>query len=160
MHAGTSRRLRLSGLGISLAALALAATGCAGTSGTNADGITRIEPVAATRSVTSSASTSTGSASLSKQAAAFTACVRENGVPNFPGVTITADGQIQLNVSGSGVDVFSTEYQKAVAACQHLLPAGSKVPGDPSPATPSAPDLGFSCSGTCPKTPSAPEPPR
>lgn len=156
MHAGTSRRLRLSSLGISLAALALAATGCADTSGTNADRITRIEPVAATHSVT----TSTGSASLSKQAAAFTACVRENGVPNFPGVTITDDGQIQLNVSGSGVDVFSTEYQKAVAACQHLLPAGSKVPGDPSPATPSAPDLGFSCSGTCPKTPAAPEPPR
>jgi hypothetical protein len=77
---------------------------------------------------------------------AFTACVRENGVKDFAGVTITDDGRIQLNVPGSGTNVFSTEYRKAVAACRHLLPSGSTVPADPEPAAPSGP--------------AAPEPPR
>jgi hypothetical protein len=90
----------------------------------------------------------------------FTACVRANGLKDFTGVTITGDGRIQLNAAGSGTDVLSTEYRKAVAACRHLLPSGSTVPTAPDPAAPSAPDLGFSCSGTCPRTPEAPEPPR
>ncbi|MEV6349913.1 hypothetical protein [Actinoplanes sp. NPDC051851] len=83
---------------------------------------------------------------------------------DFPGITVTEDGQIQLKSADSRVNVFSSEYRKAIAACRHLLPSGSlpsgsEVPAGPDPVTPSAPALGFSCDGTCPRRPEAPEPP-
>jgi hypothetical protein len=178
MRTGTRRLRILSGVGVTMAALTLAAAGCARTGEASSADDAVLVPISATGEASpdtsasastvagkarASASATTGSgstASRSDQAKAFTACVRENGVKDFAGVTITDDGQIQLNASGSGVNVFSSEYKKAVAACQHLLPSGTTVPTDPEPAAPSAPDLGFQCSGTCPKTPEAPEPPR
>ncbi|BCJ39896.1 hypothetical protein GCM10010168_27550 [Actinoplanes ianthinogenes] len=87
------------------------------------------------------------------RAAAFTACVRANGVADFPGVTITADGRVRVNGS---VSVLADDYRKAVAACRELLPSGSALPAEPELSAPSGPSLGFTCAGTCPKAPAAP----
>jgi hypothetical protein len=185
MRTGTRRVRILSGVGVTMAALTLAAAGCARTGAASSSDDAALVPISANGEVSpdtspsassvagkvsarasaspssgEKASTSDDRASRSDQAKAFTACVRENGLADFAGVTVTDDGQIQLNASGSGVNVFSSEYKKAVAACQHLLPSGTTVPTDPEPAAPKAPDLGFECSGTCPKAPEAPEPPR
>jgi hypothetical protein len=91
----------------------------------------------------------------------FTTCMQDNGVADFPGITITEDGQIRLSLSGDGVDVFADAYRDAVAACQDLLPAGSSLPGEPEvpSVTLSAPDVGIECSGDgCPEVPSPREP--
>lgn len=69
-------------------------------------------------------------------AAAFTACMRANGLPDFPAVTISPDGHVHLEPSGPGFDPFSTEYRAAVATCAPLLPAGSGLPAAPEPPSP------------------------
>lgn len=96
--------------------------------------------------------------------------MRENGVPNFPGVTVGADGTLQL-VAGSDVNPISKSYQAAAKKCASKLPSGSALPAEPSVPTPSivapaAPaSLNIDCSGTaCPdapaiKAPAAPKAP-
>jgi hypothetical protein len=94
-----------------------------------------------------------------EQAEAFTACMRSHGVPDFPGITISADGQVQL--LGGGVNPISESYRDAVDACEHLLPEGSRLPSDPEPQAPADPGLSFSCSGDgCPAPPERPARPR
>jgi hypothetical protein len=58
--------------------------------------------------------------------AKFAACVRKNGVPNFPDPN--GQGVIQFG-SGSGVDPSSPKFQAAMKACRKVLPNG----GQPSP---------------------------
>jgi hypothetical protein len=67
--------------------------------------------------------------------------MRANGEPNFSGVTISAAGEV--NLTGTGVDPLSSTYKKAVSICQHLLPAGSSLPQEPSVPSISAPSLGL-----------------
>lgn len=94
------------------------------------------------------------------QADAFTACMRENGVPNFPGVTVNADGTLQL-VGGTDVDPVSESYQAAAKSCASTLPSSSALPVEPSVPTLSVPaPLNIDCSGTaCPAEPAAPKAP-
>ncbi|MBE1562381.1 hypothetical protein H4W81_005160 [Nonomuraea africana] len=54
----------------------------------------------------------------------FSACVRSNGVPDFPDVRIV-NGAIQL---GKGVDPFAEKLRAAVESCDHLLPEGTTLP--------------------------------
>jgi hypothetical protein len=57
----------------------------------------------------------------------YTACMRSHGVPTFPDPD--SKGTITITVSTS-LNPGSPLFQRAVAACQHLLPAGKA----PSPA--------------------------
>ncbi|NUT39816.1 MAG: hypothetical protein HOV86_07460 [Thermoactinospora sp.] len=70
---------------------------------------------------------------------AFTACMRAHGLPDFPEVTFSSDGLVNLDIKGERVDVMSDTYGTAVEACDYLLPDGSVVPGRPQ--APPAPDL-------------------
>jgi hypothetical protein len=56
------------------------------------------------------------------QILAFAACMRDNGVPDFP------DPQGGL-FTGGGVDPNSPEFQSAMAACRNLLPGGVATGG-------------------------------
>lgn len=99
----------------------------------------------------------TSSASNDERAEAFTTCMRSHGVSDFPGITISANGQIQLN--GGSVNPISATYQAAAKACASLLPTGSALPTAPEPPAPDAPTLTFTCDGDCPTPPKAPAPP-
>jgi hypothetical protein len=88
------------------------------------------------------------------QAAAFTTCVREHGVSDFPGIAITANGSVQLN-SGGSFDPMAATYKAAARACASYLPNGSSLPAEPNPPKPAAPTVGFQCSGHCPTPPKA-----
>ena len=54
----------------------------------------------------------------------LSACMRSNGVPNFP------DPNAQGVIQGSGIDPNSPAFQKAMQTCQKLTPNGGK----PTPA--------------------------
>ena len=96
--------------------------------------------------------------SRERQAEEFTACMRAHGVPDLPGITISEDGQVQLN-AGAVHPILDT-YQAAATACAPLLPEGTQLPDEPEPPTPPAPELDFTCSGDCPAAPEPPAPPR
>ena len=100
------------------------------------------------------------SASSGNQAEAFATCMRENGVPDFPGVTVTANGQLQL-LGGGNVNPISKTYQAAAKKCASKLPSGSTLPAEPSLRSPSVPaPLTINCSGSgCPAAPEAPKAP-
>jgi len=53
-------------------------------------------------------------------------CMRSHGVPNFPDPS--ASGELSIG-AGSGIDPRSPKFQRAMQACQKLLPNG----GQPSP---------------------------
>jgi hypothetical protein len=56
----------------------------------------------------------------------FSQCMRGHGLPGYPDPTLTSQG-ITENLKGAGIDVASTQFQAAVSACQHELPAGSNL---------------------------------
>ncbi|MGI5125746.1 hypothetical protein ACQEVB_02910 [Pseudonocardia sp. CA-107938] len=82
----------------------------------------------------------------------FTACVRTHGVPEFPGVTVTSDGALQLK-SGGRIDPISATYRDAVAACADRLPAGTTLPRPPSIAAPTVPTLATPAAPAAPALP-------
>ncbi|GAA4233361.1 hypothetical protein FHR32_000616 [Streptosporangium album] len=65
--------------------------------------------------------------------------MRSHGLPDFPEVTVSSDGLINLDIKGDRVDAFSREYGAAVKACESMLPVGAGLPG--APVAPSAPSL-------------------
>jgi len=52
----------------------------------------------------------------------FSQCMRGHGVPKFPDPTSTG-----LDLNGSGINPRSPQFQAAMTACQHVLPAGAQV---------------------------------
>jgi hypothetical protein len=66
--------------------------------------------------------------------AAFVECMRAHGLPDFPEVTVSTDGLVNLEIDGERVDAASGKYGAAVQACESLLPAGSRLPGAPGAA--------------------------
>ncbi|MEO3752794.1 hypothetical protein [Streptomyces sp. B6B3] len=162
----TRGRLRRGAWGVGLAAGVLtvaAGWGTAQAIGDTSDGTSdsTAETAADTSSDSSDTADSLSAEERERLAEEFTTCMRDNGVADFPGITITEDGQVRLSLSGDGVDVFSDEYRDAAAACQDLLPAGSSLPGEPEvpSVTLSAPDVGIECTGDgCPEVPSPREP--
>ena len=117
------------------------------------------------------ANAGSGSTTPSQAAELFTACMRTHGQPHFPGITITANGSVQL-VSGDGaVDLRSAAYRAALDACRHLLPKNTNPPPTPDPpprplpsppATPSPTPPGPPVPSTRPSPPvpwSSPPPP-
>jgi hypothetical protein len=56
----------------------------------------------------------------------FAQCMRSHGVPNFPDPPL--GGQSTPAPSkGAGIDPNSPQFQAAVNACQHVLPAGAQL---------------------------------
>jgi hypothetical protein len=102
--------------------LSVLASGCGGTPDPG------VAHVASTKNGTD-AKTSAG-ASGKGDPAAYSACMRKNGVANFPDPD--SSGRIKLtfgrSASGAttGVDTNSPQFAKAQKACQRLLPNGGK----------------------------------
>jgi len=90
------------------------------------------DPSHASTSGSAPATSPSKSASLESDAEAFTECVREHGVSDFPGVTVLSDGRLQLNSSAS-FDPTLAAYRAAAKACASKLPSGTSLPADPNP---------------------------
>lgn len=115
---------------------------------------------AATISSTAMAGVSEDSStSEDERAEAFTECMRANGLPDFPDVTISSNGQVNLDRSEEGIDPFSAAYHAALETCESELPEGTHLPDEPT-APPEPPDSpGPPESPDCPGPPDLPEPP-
>jgi hypothetical protein len=70
-------------------------------------------------SSTASASSSPSGGSAVQKALAYAACMRSHGVSNFPDPN--SQGQFQIT-SSQGINVQSSQYQRAQTACQSLAP--------------------------------------
>lgn len=107
------------------ALLTLAAAGAAGlsllASGCGSPG-TPVAQVASTPATTNGSTSTTGSNSADP--AAFSACMRKHGVPNFP----DPDSKGRLTLNGNmGFDPRSPQFRAAQRACRKLLPNGGKL---------------------------------
>jgi len=70
-----------------------------------------------------------------KAALAFSQCMREHGVPDFPDPQTTGDGHFGVRINGgpsSTLDPSSTQFQAAQQACNKLLPKGGTDGKGPS----------------------------
>jgi hypothetical protein len=64
---------------------------------------------------------------LSESALAYSACMRENGVPDFPDPQVSG-GKVQLGIP-RGVDPNSAAFKGAEEACRELMLGGPGGPG-------------------------------
>jgi hypothetical protein len=109
------------------AALALLAGGALASAGCGASASPSVAQAAQT---TAAATTTSQPSSQTASPAAYSQCMRRNGVPNFP----DPDGQGRLLIKGGvknghpfGIDPNSPQFRKAQQACQKLAPKGGKV---------------------------------
>jgi hypothetical protein len=71
------------------------------------------------------ASSGGGGASPSgDQAVRFAQCMRDNGVRNFPDPDASGTLTIETVANGTSIDTDSPAFQRAIAACKDLQPAG------------------------------------
>jgi hypothetical protein len=111
-----------------LAGLALLAGGCGG--GSKSPSVAHLG--SSTTSSTSSSSSSAGSGSASSsagspgsQAVAYSACMREHGVPNFPDPRISTSGnEVKVAMRVTPGITGNPNFQSAQKACNKLLPNG------------------------------------
>ena len=99
-----------------VAGLGLLAASCGGSPSSN--GVAQL-------TTTSSSTTTTSSPNGTSKAAdarAYSACMRKNGVPNFP----DPQGGKLIMKQGSGIDPNSPQFQAAQKKCQKLLPGGTQ----------------------------------
>jgi hypothetical protein len=62
-------------------------------------------------------------------ALAFSACMRKNGVPNFPDPQFGAGGKVSISIGqGTGIDPQSPQFKHAQQACQKDMPFGKGGP--------------------------------
>jgi hypothetical protein len=98
----------------------------------------------------------------SQAAELFTTCMRANGQPDFPGITISPGGSIELDSGGAAVDPLSSAYRTAFDACDHYLPKNTHPTPSPAPPQrplPSPPAITSPAPPTLsPNSPSAPVP--
>jgi hypothetical protein len=57
---------------------------------------------------------------------AYSRCMRSHGEPSFPDPN--AQGQVKDQLTASGINVNSSQFRAADAACKRLLPSGSTGP--------------------------------
>jgi hypothetical protein len=113
------RRAALRALALAgVVAVSLLASACGGSS----DGA----KVAQVDTNTTASDSDSSNASGSDDPVAYSACMRRNGVGNFPDPD--SQGRIKINSSGekTGVDVDSPQFKAAQKACQKLLPNGGR----------------------------------
>jgi hypothetical protein len=116
------------------AALALLTVGCGG--GTKTPTVAHLgsSTSAASSSSSQSSSSSTGSsqngsASPDSQGVAYSACMREHGVPNFPDPKVTTNGnEVKVAVRVTPGITGNPHFSSAQHACSKLLPGGG--PGE------------------------------
>jgi hypothetical protein len=60
-----------------------------------------------------------------QEALAYSACIRENGVPNYPDPKTNAEGGIDLDAGASGFDPSSPQFKAAEEACKELAPGAN-----------------------------------
>jgi hypothetical protein len=60
-----------------------------------------------------------------RQALAFSACMRQNGVPKFPDPQSGSGGATVIHL-GSSIDPSAPQFQKAQQTCQKKVPGGLK----------------------------------
>lgn len=87
---------------VATAGLAVLSAGCGGSAGSHPVGL--------------------GSHSTQSQLLAYAKCMRSHGEPNFPDAN--AQGQLKQQLRASGIDVSSSAYRSAEAACRSKLPNG------------------------------------
>src|SRR5215510_4184697 len=100
-------RLVLAAAGASV--LALVASACGGSPG---PGVAQV-----------GSTTTGGGGSTSADPAAYSACMRRHGIPNFPDPD--SHGRLVFT-TGSGINPRSPQFRAAQKACQRLLPNGGK----------------------------------
>jgi hypothetical protein len=116
----TPRRVMV---GLALAALASLALMVAGCGGSFDDGVAQVG------TTTETTSTESGSADGSRKddPAAYSACMRKNGVPKFPDPD--SEGRLRLKAGpDTGIDPESAQFKAAAKACRKFAPPA------PSPA--------------------------
>ncbi|SDU79615.1 hypothetical protein [Jiangella alkaliphila] len=105
--------------------------------------------------VTATAFGSTCGESFGSDAAEqFSACMREQGLDNFPDAHLTEYGTVLLD--GTWVDPFSPEYLAALEECKGLLPASITLPGTFELPAPELPSLSSFSPPEAPQAPVAP----
>jgi hypothetical protein len=122
----SGRRVSVVALAVAAASSALLAAGCGG--GSSGAGVAQL---GTTTTSTNGSSSSAGSGK--GDPAAFSACMRKNGVPNFP----DPDSKGNIRITGGqdrsgrkfGLDPNSAQFKRAQKACRKLEPNG----GRPSP---------------------------
>jgi len=72
----------------------------------------------------SSAGTTAKKATARDKAATFSACMRKNGVSEFPDPDASGELTIDAVANGSSVDTSSAAFKHAIGACKHLQPPG------------------------------------
>jgi hypothetical protein len=134
-----SRHVIRAALAAPLAALVLVAAACGGGGGSPGVAALAGSNTTSTDSSSSSSPPAPGSSDsgnpsgqgemamkVGADGAKFAACMRKNGVPNFP----DPNGQGVITIgSGSGIDPRSPKFQAASQTCRKLLPNG----GQPTP---------------------------
>jgi hypothetical protein len=126
------------GLIAGITALALLGAGCGG--GAKAPAVAHLGSSTSSSSSTSSAGTSQegsssagssqgGSSSPDSQAVAYSACMREHGVTNFPDPKITTNGnEVKVAVRVTPGITGNPKFSSAQQACNKLLPGGGPGP--------------------------------
>lgn len=114
-----------------LALLLLSA--CGGSS--NSSSVATLAPGGSSASPRPSASSSAQSGDVQKQALAYSQCMREHGIANFPDPVIEGGGMsLTLDPNSLGFDPTSPTFKAALEACQTLfpLPQGGQATLDPA----------------------------
>ncbi len=119
-----------------LAALALLAAGCGG--GAKTPAVAHLGSSTSSSSSTSSTSqggsssagsSQSGSASPDSQAVAYSACIREHGVPNFPDPKVSTNGnEVKVAVRVTPGITDNPKFNSAQKACSKLVPGGGPGP--------------------------------
>jgi hypothetical protein len=99
--------------------LSLLAAACGGSAGSG------VAQIGSTQTTTTSSSSSSGSPSDRRGIlVAFSACMRNHGVPNFPDPKAVGHGFGLTIGKGMGVDPDSPQFKDAEKVCKKLLPNG------------------------------------
>ena len=125
------RRALAIGVGGLAAAAALTVAGFA-IAGGGDGGSPGVAQVGSTATTAAGSSASGSGGSEREQALAYSKCMRQHGISDFPDPN--ENGGLAINANGPNSDLVPSnpQYQAADTACKHLLPNG----GEPPPADP------------------------
>jgi hypothetical protein len=127
--------MKATGLIAGLAALALLAAGCGG--GAKSPTVAQLGVGATPSTSSSSSSAGSGGASSSagsphSQAVAYSACMRQHGVANFPDPQISTSGnEVKVAMRVTPGITGNPHFPSAEKACRRLLPEGGPGPSHP-----------------------------
>ncbi len=121
-------KLRVTGVGLALAAVVVLFAACGGAGG---PGVASLGSSTTTTTPPAAGSSGANKATAFLDGVKYSECMRSHGVPNFPDPT--SDGSfldIRGVLNGVPIDQNSTQYINANKTCQHFLPAPSPAQFD------------------------------